>query len=711
MSSKKRVRSHDNNTSDWSNRSSVDKECKSGDKYNETNNLVENELFLQAFEKPTQIYRYLRTRHLVSPIFLNRNLTYLRHRLKRFKSKRRRDFSVDNIMEYVLEKKQREAIAEESSGNLTLKLLCIKDQSINNEYSSVTLETSLLKMGHQKRKDVLAPIYQYSVGASDTTLNGENFDNNCLTVYKNDFNESNGQIVKQWSYSLLFIACLHKDNHSKLDNLEKDKPENIMNENNRSEPSMKKRRLDTKDYYKAELIVFDKHKTCLLTDGEYTVVLQQCLPPKANKLAKYGKYSKWQEISVEDIKSLTIEDNKPYGSMDVFRKGPVLKFQLSWSSNQQNINTNTNNNNSNSNHLVSNNENDSGIGNNMSDNSSNQSYNSNHSPNLDKTHINDHLNCNINGLSNRKNSNVVQIKYQFIFNNNIRQITRPRIDMCCPWCSLNCQQLYSLIKHLKLCHCRFLFNYIPDVKCSRIDVFINEGYDGSYAGNPLDLSFPNTGFAFSRNGPVRRSPVTQMIVCRPKRHPHCMNEFDEPDDEDAINCRTYITGHNRLYYHTNSCLPIRPQGMDYDSEGENDPQWMKQKTQMMIDEFTDVNEGEKEVMKMWNLHIMKYGFVGDCQIPLACNMFVDEKATELVERNLYMNFILHLNNLYDFGLLSQTNLWDSVRKLHQLIKNSESIEWYESDTNTVDRQLLYGLIDNLLPREGKRLGTEEVVTK
>lgn len=29
----------------------------------------------------------------------------------------------------------------------------------------------------------------------------------------------------------------------------------------------------------------------------------------------------------------------------------------------------------------------------------------------------------------------------------------------------------------------------------------------------------------------------------------------------------------------------------------------------MIDEFTDVNEGEKEVMKLWNLHVMKHGFV------------------------------------------------------------------------------------------------------
>lgn len=28
----------------------------------------------------------------------------------------------------------------------------------------------------------------------------------------------------------------------------------------------------------------------------------------------------------------------------------------------------------------------------------------------------------------------------------------------------------------------------------------------------------------------------------------------------------------------------------------------------MIDEFTDVNEGEKELMKMWNLHVMKHKY-------------------------------------------------------------------------------------------------------
>lgn len=54
------------------------------------------------------------------------------------------------------------------------------------------------------------------------------------------------------------------------------------------------------------------------------------------------------------------------------------------------------------------------------------------------------------------------------------------------------------------------------------------------------------------------------------------------------NCNLIIV---RLYHHTTTCLPIYPKEMDVDSEGENDPEWLRNKTMMMIDEFTDVNEG------------------------------------------------------------------------------------------------------------------------
>lgn len=113
-----------------------------------------------------------------------------------------------------------------------------------------------------------------------------------------------------------------------------------------------------------------------------------------------------------------------------------------------------------------------------------------------------------------------------------------------------------------------------------------------------------------------------------------------------------------------------PNELDIDSENETDPLWLQQKTMMMIDEFTDVNEGEKELMKMWNLHVMKYNYVGDCQIPIACQMFLQMRGKELLEKNLYRNFILHVSSLHDFGLLSPVALYQTVQVLNQMLADN-----------------------------------------
>ena len=52
-----------------------------------------------------------------------------------------------------------------------------------------------------------------------------------------------------------------------------------------------------------------------------------------------------------------------------------------------------------------------------------------------------------------------RIIYNFLYNNNSLQQTESRGDMQCPWCSLACQHLYSLLKHMSLCHPRFLYTY------------------------------------------------------------------------------------------------------------------------------------------------------------------------------------------------------------------------------------------------------------
>ena len=55
----------------------------------------------------------------------------------------------------------------------------------------------------------------------------------------------------------------------------------------------------------------------------------------------------------------------------------------------------------------------------------------------------------------------------------------------------------------------------------------------------------------------------------------------------------------------------------------------------MIDDFTDVNPGEKEFMKMWNHHVQHFTFVGDCQMPQALSMFLDSRGQDVIQKNLF----------------------------------------------------------------------------
>ncbi|MEQ2193837.1 Polycomb protein suz12-B [Xenoophorus captivus] len=178
---------------------------------------------------------------------------------------------------------------------------------------------------------------------------------------------------------------------------------------------------------------------------------------------------------------------------------------------------------------------------------------------------------------------------------------------------------------------------------AKIEVSINDCYDGSYAGNPQDIH-NQPGFAFSRNGPVKRTVVTHVLVCRPKRTKPSLSEFLELEDSDREqHQRTYISGHNRLYFHSDSCMPMRAQEMEVDSEDERDPDWLKEKTVKQIEEFTDVNEGEKEIMKL---------FIADNQMNEACLLFTEHNAAVILERNLCRNLLLHLISMHDFNLIT-----------------------------------------------------------
>ncbi|XP_072415035.1 polycomb protein suz12-like isoform X2 [Chiloscyllium punctatum] len=605
---------------------------------------ADHELFLQAFEKPTQIYRFLRTRNLIAPIFLHRTLTYMSHRLSRTNAKRK-TFQVNDMLAKV-EKMRGEQESPSLTAHLQLTFTGFfhknekPSQNSENEQNSVSLEVLLVKVCHKKRKDVSCPIKQVPTGKKQVPLNPDNSQSkpgNCpsLAVPSNEFEPSNSHMVK--SYSLLFrVTRPGRREVNGLTNGEIN--ENIVTD---EIPSRRKRNSSHKDdgekTFVAQMTVFDKNRRLQLLDGEYEVAMQEMDECPVSK-----KRATWE----------TILDGKRLPPFETFSQGPTLQFTLRWTGDAVDRSTAPV-----AKPLATRN----------TDTPAAETKLNSVKP-AQTLAVKDSLTTE---LQNKKEQvsmeprQKLRIFYQFLYNNNTRQQTEARDDLHCPWCTLNCRKLYSLLKHLKLCHSRFIFNYVPHPKGARIDVSINECYDGSYAGNPQDIH-SQPGFAFSRNGPVKRTPVTHILVCRPKRTKPSLSEFLESEDGEVEQQRTYISGHNRLYFHSDTCLPLRPQEMDVDSEDEKDPEWLREKTITQIDEFTDVNEGEKEVMKLWNLHVMKHGFIADNQMHQSCLLFVETCGPRIIEKNLCRNFLLHLVSMHDFNLINLNTIDKVMARLGEL---------------------------------------------
>lgn len=582
---------------------------------------ADHELFLQAFEKPTQIYKYLRNRSLFSPLFLVRTLSYMRAnrpRAKRSKNKLDIDSLLTTVENQLYEKKTC------NKRYLTVTYIGYYDDKMKNENEPMKIETSLMKISHKKRKDA-CPFSMVSYGFSSVPVNPTTqliSQVPIVSIPIDTVTITNGHIFK--SYHLI-LRVMNVISNSDSEN---------------TEPSQKKRKMSVKEgngvnkkEFGANLIIHDKQNRCLLKDGDYDCIVEEI---NVSPISVAGKSASWERLK-------EVKTGPQFGTFENHNK---IKLRLKWSTEPNSTTVEF--------PFVDNKENNWPTSNSRR-NSSVQ---------------------NANG-SMDNSSNKLKIVYQFLYNNNSRQQTEASEDLHCPWCTLDCFTLYALLKHLKLCHARFTFSYVPTGSGARIDVAINEHYDGCYIGSPQDLiaqpqkdESKNVGYRITRVGPVRRTVVSKIVVCHPKRLRRAslsefLHELDDTDGYDGQ--RPYVTGHNRLYHHTSTCLPIYPREMDVDSEDESDPIWLRKKTATMIDEFTDVNDGEKEIMKMWNLHVMKEGFVGDCQIPLALAMFVEYKGRDILRKNLYKNFMLHLCNLCDLRLISPVTFYTTIQKLQDII--------------------------------------------
>uniref|UniRef100_A0A8C7T2Q1 SUZ12 polycomb repressive complex 2 subunit b n=1 Tax=Oncorhynchus mykiss TaxID=8022 RepID=A0A8C7T2Q1_ONCMY len=605
---------------------------------------ADHELFLQAFEKPTQIYRFLRTRNLiaVSKYYIHNIHIYIMYR-----SFRKKTFKVDDMLLRVEKMK-----GEQESHRHFFLLFFLShflpltekpSQNSENEQGSVSLEVLLVKVCHKKRKDVSCPVKQVPTGKKQVPLNPDCSKQTkpgslpSLLVSSNEFEPSNSHMVK--SYSLLFrVLRTGRRDMNGLVNGEANENIDVT-----EVPSRKKRSSthredgENTETFVAQMTVFDKNRRLQLLDGEYEVSMQGMEDCPVSK-----KRATWE----------TILDGKRLPPFETFSQGPTLQFTLRWTGDASDKST-------------------APVAKPLATRNSDGSSPMESRPSALKSAplaVKASVSTDIQMKKEQilcEPRQKLRIFYQFLYNNNTRQQTEARDDLHCPWCTLNCRKLYSLLKHLKQSHSRFIFNYVPHPKGARIDVSINECYDGSYVGNPQDIH-SQPGFAFSRNGPVKRTAVTHVLVCRPKRTKPSLSEFLESEDGELEQQRTYVSGHNRLYFHSDSCMPLRPQEMDVDSEDERDPEWLREKTATQLEEFTDVNEGEKEVMKLWNLHVMKHGFIADNQMNQASMQFVEKCGAYIARRNLCRNFLLHLVSMHDFNLVSVATIDRAMSRLRRI---------------------------------------------
>jgi len=99
--------------------------------------------------------------------------------------------------------------------------------------------------------------------------------------------------------------------------------------------------------------------------------------------------------------------------------------------------------------------------------------------------------------------------------------------------------------------------------------------------------------------------------------------------------------------------------MDYSS--------IKINNKRKLDEIVDLNEGEQEMMNIWNEYIHDVHGRGFIHLESLLDNFVKDTASSILEKNLYRNFILFLTSLSDSLLIDSSACFKYILRMQSLI--------------------------------------------
>ena len=652
------------------------------------------EQFLNSFEKPAQIYRVLRERHLEQPIFLNRNLSYMRKQNDNPRTiTSRQKFNLAEVLDTCL--KERESFGNERDGESCLKIE-FKKFSVTNQADLGYTDDSSWEVNLELKHPIASPAKFENIQLGNfsfpSTSNTDAQTNQPLTIpFKTFKSHSVGDLQQT---SLIFtikrltspasspistpeLTIVDEDSceytpvkSAKRANGQLRSPKFNLDMNSSDNPtplSSKRRNCKKRKYTEAGVnqktnkrTKYVRYKNCDTTPNKpINKIHANKKKESPNQLQFEDIYKQKTDILLEKIRNLypksinNIVELKLFNNKSencLLKKG---KYEIYFSV----AGKETSNERDTSNII-------------RYALSFGLSWTGEHPTTRDLTHFSTPLKLAIQKLYNTNYSPEIPHKqaknteqqihntptiYNFIYESNTYQQTQQNSRFECPLCSLVCPRDYSLLQHLNSNHPRLDFRYIPSDSLTVVDVRVNSEYDGSFSGDAKELG--RQGIALWRFGPIRRKPYTSIIhysvgvIARKENIAKFTASYDDNYQQ--------VMGMDRVFFHSRTCHPILPSEINSDSEDDNN-EWLVTQTKKLINDFTDVNKDEKEIMKLWNIYMIQNRIVGDCQIASSCITFAELHRAIIREKSLTNNFLAHLVQLCDQGLITTDHVQESI---------------------------------------------------
>ncbi|KAI0984220.1 hypothetical protein GJ496_003654 [Pomphorhynchus laevis] len=255
-------------------------------------------------------------------------------------------------------------------------------------------------------------------------------------------------------------------------------------------------------------------------------------------------------------------------------------------------------------------------------------------------------------------TNQPQSKILFEFRSYALKQICVSLSFNCFLCDFKFTNMSELYHHLSNYHLRFSFEMDTTEDINLIIIKLNPDFHPG-------LSI----YCNSKDSPAVRDDASQFIF----------NRKELPGNLQALcsNSNTYLvhkpaTGPNSQkpvtrFYSISDTAPTTYYASDSEEDPDLTDNWLHKFMTMQINDFSDVNQGEKDMMKLWNCYVEKIQLMSDNQIVNACNRFTAEYGEELRRRNLSYNYFLHLFNLYCYGLLDKFEFAQCAQQMSYLL--------------------------------------------